>query len=122
MATRSALSAMSQEVAPRWMMALADGALLAERMDMGHDIVPQVLFQGLGPLEVDVVQVRPHLGQLGVGDRQAQFLLGLGQRQPEPPPRAEPRRRAERPRHLLAGIPRDQRRLEPLVQRRVFDP
>ena len=60
--------------------------LVAPRMDMSHDVVPQLAFVTVCGVEIDVVNVRPHFRELRVGDVQSEFLLRFGQRNPEPPP------------------------------------
>ena len=59
---------------------------LAERADVAHHVVPHLRLDPLRFLEVDVVEVRAHLVQLFVGDRQPERLFALGEREPETPP------------------------------------
>ncbi|MPN60940.1 hypothetical protein SDC9_208673 [bioreactor metagenome] len=47
------------------------GAERAEHMDMAHHIVPELLLLGGGGLEIDVVEVGPHLIELLAGDVQS---------------------------------------------------
>ena len=51
------------------------GCLLAERVDVRHDVVAQALLVLGGPLEIHVVEVPAQLRQGLVGNRQAQLLL-----------------------------------------------
>ena len=65
------------------------GAGIPKGVHMGHHIVAQAgLVAGSG-LQVDIIQVLPHLAQLGIGDGQPQLLLAFGQPQPQPAPQAE---------------------------------
>jgi hypothetical protein len=82
---------------------------VAERADVRHHIVTQLLLVTGRLLEVDVVEVTGHLVDLALFDVQAELLLGLGQFQPEPPPRAELLLGTEQLRHLGRGVSLDQR-------------
>ena len=90
---------------------------LSEGADMGHHVVAEPAFMGIGTGEVDILQVGPQFGELGRGDartdvivgQQAQLMLRLGQCQPEPPPGAELALRPPQLRHRPAGVTRDQR-------------
>ena len=62
---------------------------IPERMDMRHDIMTKAFLKFRGDREVDVVQIVPDGLELLVGYIQAQFLLRLGERQPESSPYAE---------------------------------
>ena len=84
-------------------------ALIAVGVHVGHDVVPQLAFVLRGFGEVDVVDGGPQLGDLLGRDRQAQFLLGLGQGHPQPPPGRMDRLRRPEPDQLLRGVPADQR-------------
>ena len=64
-------------------------ALAAVGLHVGHHVVAQLLLQRLGDVEVDIVAVRAQLGELLIGDVEAEFLLGLGQGYPEAAPGAE---------------------------------
>ena len=45
------------------------GRLLAERMDVGHHVVPEALLERRGAGEIGVVEVRAHFGKRRVGNR-----------------------------------------------------
>ena len=77
-------------------------------MDMAHHIVPQLFFLLFGQLEIDVGDVRLKLGNLLIGDLQAEFLLRLRQRHPQLPPGLELVLRRPDPVHLAAGIAQGQ--------------
>ena len=71
---------------------------VAEGVDVGHHVVPQLASRSSAArVEVDVVEVGAQLGELlgadarrdAVVGEQAEFVLGLGERQPQPPPGAE---------------------------------
>ena len=65
------------------MNGFAAGRDVAERVDVRHHVVPEAtLVRGDG-VEVDVVEVRAHLRDRLVGNRHAELLLGLGEREPE---------------------------------------
>ena len=85
------------------------GTLRAEYVDMAHHVVAQFRFFGRGGFEIDVVQMRPHLIELFVGDGQAEFLFGFGQREPQPPPGGMFPLRRPVITHFLAGITASQR-------------
>ena len=63
---------------------------VAEGMDVGHHVVPEPALVGARRLEVDVVDLRAQLGDLRLGDLQAELALRLGQRDPEPSPGRDP--------------------------------
>ena len=63
--------------------------LVAQRVDVGHHIVPQAFLVLHRPVEVDVVEVGAHLGG-GIGrDREPELLFGFQQGEPEPAPLAD---------------------------------
>ena len=90
--------------------ALRLGALQAVGVDMAHHIMTHQLFPCGGVLVVDIVLVGLQLGDLLIGDVQTLFLLGLGQRDPQPPPGAELVVIGEDVLHLVRGIPGGKRR------------
>ena len=65
------------------------GRHLAEGMDVRHDVVARAAFVFERHLEVDVLEVLTHLVELRLGNVQAQFPLGFGQRQPAAAPCGE---------------------------------
>jgi hypothetical protein len=105
----SLLSVTYAEVAPRWMMPLAEGRLKAERVDVGHHVVPYFALALLRFVVIDVLEVGPELGELLVADREPELLLRLGQREPEAPPRPELEVRRENGGHLAGGVTVGQR-------------
>ena len=70
------------------------GSDVAVAMDVGHHIVAKACLVARRGLEVDRLEPRPQLGELGVRDGEPEGLLGFGEMDPKPPPRedASPRR------------------------------
>ena len=93
MRIRSALSVTNALVAPRWMKPLRRRRDVAERVDVRHHVVAEAPLVRGDDVEVDVVEVRAHLRDRLVGNRNAELLLGFGEREPEPAPEAVARRR-----------------------------
>ena len=64
------------------------GGDIAQRVDVGHDVVAELVFVCGGSCDVLVgdFEVFAELVELGGGDGQAQLLLGLGQCEPESAP------------------------------------
>ena len=87
------------------------------RVDVGHHVVPQLALVLGGPVEIDVVDGRFQLGDLGLGDRQAQFALGFGQGDPQLPPGGVDSPGRPEPAHRLRGIPGDERIVVNVVTR-----
>jgi len=85
------------------------GTLVAVGVDVGHHVVAQLAFVAGRSLEVHVVHMGLQLVDLALGNRQAQLGLRLGQRNPEPPPRAELALRTPQRAHLRRGITANQR-------------
>ena len=56
---------------------------VAERVDVRHHVVAEAPLVRRDRVEVDVVEVRAHLRDRLVGNRNAELLLGLGEREPE---------------------------------------
>ena len=92
--------------------------LVAEGVDVGHDVVAEAALVARGGSEVGVVQVGPHLRQRLVGDVEPQLALGLGQRQPEPAPEADPVRLAPEGLHRRRGVAGAERRAPAVVGHR----
>jgi hypothetical protein len=86
-------------------------ALLAERVDVRHHVVFEALLEVARVGVVDVVGRRLHLLDLRGGDVEAERLLRLRERDPEPPPRAELEVVREEPEHLHRRVPLRKRRL-----------
>ena len=63
--------------------------LLAECLDVRHHVVADVAFEGARVLVVDVVGVLFHLGDLLVGDGEAELFFRLGEGDPKFAPEAE---------------------------------
>ena len=80
---------------------------LAERMNVRHHVMSQLLLLRLGKLVVDVVDVGLHLIDLLVSDVQTQLLLGSRQSNPQLPPGGELHIRRPDIAHLLRGISRE---------------
>ncbi len=59
-------------------------------MDVGHDVVAELGFVTGGGVEVDVVEVIADVGDLVLGDVEAEFALGLGEGEPEAAPEGVP--------------------------------
>ena len=85
-------------------------ALLAIGIDMRHHIVADFLFPLRGDFIVNVLRMGLQLRDLLVGNRQAELLLGLRERDPQLPPGAELIVGGEQVLHLPAGIARGQGR------------
>ena len=72
----------------------AERGNVAERVNVGHHVMSQSSFVLGGAGEIDVIQVCPKFGDLFCGNPrsdaviggQAEVMLGLGERQPQPPP------------------------------------
>ena len=92
-----------------------DGSSLGRRhcegVNVSHHVVPHLPLLLRGQLEVNIVDVVPHLRQLGAGDVQPQLSLRLGQPQPELPPGGEFLLVREVELHLLRGVARVERGL-----------
>ena len=67
---------------------------IGEGVDVRHHIVSEPTLVRAHDVEVDVVDVRPHLGERVIGDRYAELLLRFGECEPELSPKrvAHPRR------------------------------
>lgn len=86
-------------------------ALVSKLNDMGHHIVTGLLLLLEGKLKVNVVVVVLHLGDLLVGNLNAELLLRLREDDPQSAPGAELLQVAEVEVHLLGGVARRQGRL-----------
>ena len=84
--------------------ALGFRALHPVSVHMRHHIVAHLLFLFACHIVVDVVLMRFQLGNLLIGDGQAQLLLGFRQRDPQLAPCAELVVRRKQILHFLAGI------------------
>ncbi len=62
---------------------------IAVGVNVGHHIVPEFLFDGVGGREVDVIHVGPQFGQLRRRDGDAKLRFGFGEHHPQPPPQAK---------------------------------
>ena len=85
------------------------GAPSAVGMDVGHNVVAQLLLLLLGQVIVDVVLLPLQLVDLPLGDGQAQFHLRPGQGNPQPAPGGKFLVRGEQIKHLPAGVAGGQR-------------
>ena len=85
---------------------LRRGAFQAEGVDVRHHVVADLFFPRAYDLIVDVVKVCAHLTDLFLRDVETQFLLGLCQIYPEPPPGGELVILREHELHLFARIAR----------------
>ena len=85
------------------------GTDVAVGLHVGHHVVPQSALVTVGRLEVDVVDVLLELSDLLRCDRQPELRLGLGQRDPKPPPRAELPPRAPEGAHLGRAVSGNER-------------
>ena len=83
---------------------LGIGTLHAISIDMRHHIVAHLFFPRGGYIIIDIVLVGFQLGNLFIGDGQAQLLFGFGQGDPEFPPGAKLVIGRKQVLHLLAGI------------------
>ncbi len=91
--------------------ALGGGRDVGERVDVGHHVVLRVALVAVGGGELLVG--RDEMGaervEGGVGDREPELLLRLGEPEPELPPRRELRARREEAGHLVRRVARGQR-------------
>ena len=85
----SALSSISIEVAPRWMIAPPSGTLLGVGPHLGHQVVVDFGLDRQRAVQVDVFRVRCQIGDL-FGPHQPGGLLCLGERHPDAPPESTP--------------------------------
>lgn len=84
-------------------------AAIAVGVDVSHHIVPQFLFVLCGESEVDVVSGRFEFRNLSFGNLDAQFPLGLGECDPQPPPRRVLALLGPQLGHRLRGVTFDER-------------
>ena len=91
---------------------------LAEDVNVAHDVVAQFALFGGDLVEVDVVEVLFHCGDLGVGDGQPELLLALREHEPEPPPSGVFELRTPEIAHLLACVTVGQRILIDVIVHR----
>ena len=80
------------------------GTALAVGQHMRHDIVPDLPLAGGGEFVVDVVDMRPELLDLLLGNVDAELPLRLRERHPQPAPCGELEVRGEDMLHPLAGV------------------
>ena len=98
------------------------GTDLAIGMDVGHHIMAQPRFVMVGTGEIDGVDISTQLSELLLVDarttavlgEQAEFLLRLGQSDPQSAPGAELALGAPESGHRGAGVARDERIVESL--------
>ena len=92
-------------------------AAIAIRVDVGHHVVPQLALVLRGPVEIDLVDGGIQLGDLCLGDRQAEFVLGFGQCDPQLPPRGVDSLFRPQPAHRRRRVARNQRIVVNLMTR-----
>jgi hypothetical protein len=92
--------------------------LVGEGVHVRHHVVAEAALVARRGGEVRVVEVRPHLGQRLVRDRQAQLTLGLRQRQPDPAPQPDAVRLAPQTLHRGGRVTGAERRGPALVAHR----
>ena len=85
------------------------GTRIAERVDVRHDIVAELLFVLRGGFVVDVRDVRFHLRDLLVRDVHTERLLRPRKCDPEPPERRKLHIGGKQILHLVACIARGKR-------------
>ena len=68
---------------------LGFGTLLAVGIDVRHDVVTDLFFTRRGDVVIDIVGMGAQFLELTVGNREAELLLRLGERDPQPPPGPE---------------------------------
>jgi len=83
-------------------------AAVAERMGVGHHVVPEPAFVVGGGGKVDVVHSRPHLGDLCIGNVQPELAFRLRQRDPQPPPGGMFGLRGPEAAHRVGGVAGDE--------------
>ena len=118
MTIRSALSVTNALVAPRWRYGRAAGRLLAEGVDVRHDVVAEAPLVPAGGGQVGVVEVGAHLGQRLLGDVEPELALGLRQGEPEPAPEPDAVRLAPQRLHRGRGVAGAERRAPAVVGHR----
>ncbi len=83
---------------------------LAEGAHVGHDIVAELPLELGGAREVDPVGVPFEVRHLlGGHAADPELTLGVGEGDPDPAPRADPRARREQAGHLVARVPLEER-------------
>jgi hypothetical protein len=90
---------------------------VAERVHVRHHVVAESPLVRRDLLEVDVVEMGLHLRDRLVGDRHAEALLGLGEREPEAPPQPVPHLRRPQLEHRPGGVALGERRRIAIVRR-----
>ena len=86
------------------------GRLVAEVVDVRHDVVAQPLLVLGGAIEVGVVEVGPQLRERGRGNVHSQLALPFHQREPQPPPQSDAPALAPQRLHRGGGVARGERR------------
>ena len=84
--------------------------LLAEMVDVRHHVVTQPLLVLRRALRVGVVQVGAELCERPIRDVEAELLLRLHEREPQPPPQADPPPLTPQRLHRRGGVALAQRR------------
>ena len=85
-------------------------SLIAEVVDMRHDVVAQAPLVLGGLVEISVVEVRPQLRERGIGNFQPELFLGFHQRQPQPAPQTDATALAPERLHGRRRVPCRERR------------
>ncbi len=83
---------------------------VGERVHVRHHVVAETLLVRGHGLEIDVVQVGPHVIDRGLRHVGAQGALGFGEGEPHPPPEPVPRLGRPQRRHLRRRVAFSQRR------------
>ena len=86
------------------------GRDVAERVHVRHDVVAEPALVRRDDVEVDVVEMRAHLRDRVVGNRNAELLFGFGEREPELAPETMPLRRRPELEHRLRCVSLGERR------------
>ena len=77
---------------------------IPEGVHMRHHVVAEPALVFGDGRKVDVVEVRAHLGDRLLGDRDPELALRFGEREPEPTPEPMAGLRTEERQHRLRGI------------------
>ena len=86
------------------------GRLVAEVVDVRHDVVAQAFLVLGGAIEVGVIEMGAQLRQRGRGNVQPQLALPFHQREPQPPPQSDAPALAPQRLHRGGGVARGERR------------
>ena len=96
------------------------GGGLAVGVDVSHDIVAHLSLPGRRRVVVDIGDMSLQLRHLLRRHRQAQLMLGTGQRRPQPPPGLKAAVRRKQVQHVRRGVAGRQRRTVYVISHRYL--